>query len=130
MKRIAFILAILFMTATSISAQVVPGMKYSELKGIYNPRNYVKTDADPYSMLWSGVASFAVPGLGLGVAAGNFCYWIWNICDARKVAKVKNMYYQDLQKHAFEFNMYPTVNYAMTSNGMKPVAGMTMSMQF
>lgn len=37
---------------------------------------------------------------------------------------------QDLQKHAFEFNMYPTVNYAMTSNGMKPVAGMTMSMQF
>ena len=196
MKRIAFILAILVMTATSISAQVVPGMKYSELKDIYNPRNYVKTDADPYSMLWSGVASFAVPGLGqlicketgrgiaifagdvafgmaggfcankfrdycekdangkykkdadgnlvvtdenaakkwgiafLGVAAGNFCYWIWNICDARKVAKVKNMYYQDLQKHAFEFNMYPTVNYAMTSNGMKPVAGMTMSMQF
>ena len=196
MKRIVFILAIFVMTATSISAQVIPGMKYSELKDIYSPRSYVRTSADPYSPFWSGVASFAVPGLGqlicketgrgiavfagdvafgvaggycidkfldycekdangnykkdadgglvvtdekaakkwgaafLGVAAGNLCYWVWNICDARKVAKVKNMYYQDLQKHAFEFDMYPTFDYAMTSNGMKPVAGMTLSLQF
>ena len=196
MKRIVFILAIFVMTATSISAQVIPGMKYSELKDIYSPRSYVRTSADPYSPFWSGVASFAVPGLGqlicketgrgiavfagdvafgvaggycidkfldycekdangnykkdadgglvvtdekaakkwgaafLGVAAGNLCYWVWNICDARKVAKVKNMYYQDLQKHAFEFDMYPTFDYAMTSNGMKPVTGMTLSLQF
>ena len=49
MKRIVFILAIFVMTATSISAQVIPGMKYSELKDIYSPRSYVRTSADPYS---------------------------------------------------------------------------------
>ena len=58
-------------------------------------------------------------------------YWIWNMCDAVKVAKVKNMYFQDLQGgRAFEFELYPTVNYALTSDGSKPVAGMTLSMRF
>lgn len=196
MKRIVILLATVALMATSLSAQVVPGMKYRDLKDIYGSRVYVKSNVDPYSRFWSGLASFAVPGLGqmicgetgrglavlggsaalsmvnsavarkylsyaqkdadghhikgengwyvftdeqaakkwgytlLGTAMTSLVYDIWNICDARKVARVKNMYYQDLQGRAVEFNLYPTVNYAMTSNGTQPVAGMTLSLQF
>jgi len=58
-------------------------------------------------------------------------YEIWNICDAVRVAKVKNMYYQDMTGgRSFEMDMYPSVQYALTSDGAKPVAGMTLSMRF
>ena len=196
MKRIAIIIAAILLTASSLSAQVAPGMKYRELKNMYNPREYVKSDIDPYSKGWSGLASFFVPGLGqlicgetgrgllvfagdaaLGIAtsvcankyksylmkdpqgryvvdveggyvvtddkaalkwstatlvlaAGNVAYWIWNICDARNVARVKNMYYQDLQMRPVEFSMYPSVSYTHTPDGLKPVTGMTLSLQF
>ena len=196
MKRIAILFAVVILTATSLSAQIVPGMKYRELKKIYNTKEYVKSDVDPYSKGWSGLASFVVPGLGqlicgetgrglavfagdavlgiatsicankyisyiqkdadghyikdvqggfaltdehtawkwggamLGFAAANLAYWIWNICDARDVAKVKNMYYQELQMSPVEFKMYPSVSYINTSNGYKPVTGMTLSLQF
>jgi len=196
MKRIVIIIAAIVLTATSLSAQVAPGMKYRELKHMYNPREYVKSDIDPYSKGWSGLASFFVPGLGqlicgetgrglavfagdaalglatslcaakyksylmkdpygnyvedveggyvvtddkaalkwstatLVLAAGNVAYWIWNICDARNVARVKNMYYQDLQMRPVEFSMYPSVSYTHTPDGLKPVTGMTLSLQF
>ena len=196
MKRFFILLAAVVLTATSLSAQVVPGMKYRDLKDIYNPRYYVPSSGDPYSKFWAGAASFVVPGLGqvicgetgrglavfggygalclcnsvlsekwtkyllkdadgnyakredgwfvytdekaakkwgyalLGSVSVSLIYDIWAICDARRVAKVKNMYYQDLQGRAFEFNLYPAVNYAMTADGVMPVAGMTLSMQF
>lgn len=185
------------MTAATLSAQVVPGMKYKDLKDIYNPKDYVKSSNDPYMSGLYGLASAVVPGLGqiisgevgrgvaviagdaafgvaatvcvykfldyvekdangnyikdadglfvvtdenaakkwgyglIGVAAGNLVYWVWNICDAVKVARVKNMYFQDLNGgRAMEINMYPTVNLAMTSQGTTPVAGMALSLQF
>ncbi|MBR4818303.1 MAG: hypothetical protein IKZ72_06680 [Bacteroidales bacterium] len=197
MKRILIMLAAVVFTATTLSAQIAPGMKYRELKGIYNPKEYFKSSVDPYSRGWSGLASAVVPGLGqlvcgeagrgiavfagdfafgvaagvcvnkfydyvqrdangniqrdadgnlvitdekaalkwglglIGVAAGNAVYWVWNICDAVKVAKVKNMYYQDLQGgRAIDIDLYPSVDFAMTSNGMTPVTGMTLSMKF
>lgn len=197
MKRVLLILAAAIMTATTLSAQVVPGMKYKELKDIYNPKDYVKSSNDPHISGLYGLASAVVPGLGqivcgevgrgvaviagdaafgiaatvcvykfldyvekdangnymkgedglfvvtdekaakkwgyglIGVAAGNMVYWIWNICDAVKVAKIKNMYFQDLNGgRAMEFNMYPSVDFAMTSKGTAPVAGMTLSLQF
>ena len=196
MKRIVILFAALIVSATSLSAQVAPGMKYKELKKIYNAKEYVKSDIDPYSKGWSGLASFVVPGLGqvicgeagrgiaifagdaalglaasvcskkyvsyikkddsgnyvkdieggyvytddkaawkwggamIGIAAANVAYWIWNICDARNVARVKNMYYQDLQMRPVEFKAYPSVSYIHTSNGITPVTGMTMSLQF
>ena len=197
MKRIIVLLAAVAMMATTLSAQVRPGLKYKDLKDTYKPRYYVKSSGDPYSTFWSGLASFAVPGLGqvicketgrgltifggsaalslvntivgdkylsyaqkdaagnylkgengwfvftdeqaakkwgytlLGTALASVVYDIWNVCDARRVAKVKNMYYQDLRGgRAIEFNLYPTVNYAMTPNGAQPVTGMALSMQF
>ena len=197
MQRILLMLAAVILTATTMSAQVVPGMKYKEIKKIYKAKDYEKSADDPYSKGLSALGSAVVPGLGqlicgetgrgiavfagnalfgsaaglcasavyncfqkdangnpvqdsngdyiitdekaaigwsgalLGVLAGGTIYWIWNICDASKVAKIKNMYYQDLNgKTAIRFNMYPSVNLAMTSTGTKPVAGMTLSMQF
>ena len=197
MKRFLLIFAAAVMTAATLSAQVVPGMKYKDLKGIYNPKDYVKSSNDPYMSGLYGLASAVVPGLGqiisgevgrgvaviagdaafgvaatvcvykfldyvekdangnyikdadglfvvtdenaakkwgyglIGLAAGNMVYWIWNICDAVKVARVKNMYFQDLNGgRAMEINMYPTVNLAMTSQGATPVAGMALSLQF
>ena len=64
------------------SVEIVPGMKYRQLKHIYNYREYVPSLTDRYSPGWSGVASFFVPGLGecingewgrgLAVVGGNF----------------------------------------------------------
>lgn len=197
MKKLLIMLAAVVLTAATLSAQVAPGMKYRELKNLYNARDYVPSSVDPYSKGWAGAASFFVPGLGqavcgevgrgfaffggeiafdvvgsvfankmlsyvqkdangkyvtdsnghyvytdekaarnwalaiAGVGVANLAYLIWDICDARKVAKVKNMYYQDLMGvRAMEVNLYPSVDLAMTANGTKPVAGFTLSMQF
>lgn len=43
---------------------ITPNMKYKQLKRIYNYKEYEKTLADRYSPVWSGVASFFIPGLG------------------------------------------------------------------
>ena len=92
--------------------------------------NYV-TDADGKYVYTDEKAAqkWALAIAGVGVA--NLAYLIWDICDARKVAKVKNMYYQDLMGvRAMEVNLYPSIDLAMTANGAKPVAGFTLSMQF
>ena len=197
MKRFFIMLAAVVLTATTLSAQIVPGMKYRDLKNMYNPRQYVRNAADPYSKGWSAVASAVVPGLGqmickeagrgigilagdvalgvaghvcaskftdylakdangkyikengdfvytdekaampwgyaaLGILAVDLGYYIWNICDASRVAKVKNMYYQDLQgkQRPMGFNLYPSVSPVMTADGTAAVAGMTLSMKF
>ena len=197
MKRVLLILAAAIMTATTLSAQVVPGMKYKELKDIYNPKDYVKSSNDPHISGLYGLASAVVPGLGqivcgevgrgvaviagdaafgiaatvcvykfldyvekdangnyvkdangsyvisdekaampwsiaiVAVSAANLAYGIWNICDAVTVAKVKNMYYQDLQgARPMEMELYPSVDFARSADGFQPVAGMTLAVRF
>ncbi len=157
-------------------AGIRPGMKYKELKTLYNPREYVSVMGDVHPA-WSGVASFLIPGLGQGInnewgrAAGQFfgsyglilagslcasgiaasadgynptlgvvsiaCILgalgldIWSIVDAVKIAKIKNMYQQDLRKlYAVDIDLYPTVNYAYTASGLTPAVGMTLALKF
>lgn len=43
---------------------ITPGMKYRDLKKIYNYKNYTRRYDDRHSPGWSGAASFFVPGLG------------------------------------------------------------------
>ena len=155
---------------------IQPGMKYKELKNMYDPREYTSVMGDVHPA-WSGVASFLIPGLGQGInnewgrAAGQFfgsyglilagslcaaagaasedgynpamgvvsiaCVLgalgldIWSIVDAVKIAKVKNMYQQDLKKlYAVDVDLFPSVNYAHTANGLTPTVGMTLALKF
>lgn len=56
---------------------------------------------------------------------------IWSIVDAVRIAKVKNMYEQDLKKlYAIDVDLYPSVNYIQTAYGVQPTAGFTLAMRF
>lgn len=106
---------------------------------------------------WGRGALFFLGNLGINLLSytqrsvdsyGNYTYsnlyWvmlcagiafdIWSICDAVHVAKVKNMYYQDIrgQRTAMlEYSVAPFV--AMTpnlGNGSQPLAGLSLSLSF
>ena len=80
MKRLFIILAITLATATAALAQVkteqaeqttentavelVPGMKYRNLKHIYDYKDYQPSIYESHSPGGMGVASFFIPGLG------------------------------------------------------------------
>lgn len=148
------------------------GMKYSELKNLYDYYDYSSAPGDKYSPLWSGVASLFIPGLGqmlcdevgrglawLGGSVGCVAAWylgfIWawysptgiplfyaaplgiiavnigSIIDAVKVAKVKNMYFQDLKsQYSLDVELYPSVNCVQTATGIRPAAGLTLAVRF
>ena len=198
MKRF-FIIASLMLCAVSSYAQskvsendnvngeqvkeIVAGMKYKELKSIYNYKDWTSASDDRYSPGWMSVASFFIPGLGqmicgevgrgfgwfggavgcwalVGVGAGLEVYGAYNgdapdkamvtagsllalaaylglgaievcsIIDATRVAKVKNMYEQDLKKRNYSLNLYPSVDYVKMANGVQPTAGLTLAMRF
>ncbi len=186
MKRFILILALAMASAVGASAQVanselVEGMKYKELKHMYDYKAYAQTLDDRYGPAGLGVASFFIPGLGQmltreigrgfawfgGAAAsyvvavtGSACsivgmeqgdqtlvnagtivsflglaslltVEIWSIVDAVRVAKVKNMYEQDLKKkYSLDVDLYPSVNYVQTSGGVKPTAGLSLALKF
>lgn len=148
---------------------VEPGMKYKELKKIYNPKEYTPIHTDRYNPNLAGLSSFFLPGLGQMICNQNGRGWailgsyigcgvvsalgtngdeistaasiaglcgmvlnIWSIVDAVKVAKVSNMYDQDLKKKCFqaEVAMYPSVSYMNTSNGTIHTAGMSLAIRF
>lgn len=158
------------------------GMKYKELKNLYNFREYTPALADRYSPAWSGVASFFIPGLGqmicnevgrgfaflggavggsilapvvmfygatvttsgqivelapgsviagLAISAGVAALDIIAIIDGVRVAKVKNMYEQDLRKaYSLEMNVSPSFDFAMVGNSYQPTAGLKLSVKF
>lgn len=56
--------AYLYTTDREPAPGIVPGMTYRQIKNLYDHKDYVATMADEYSPVWSGVASFVLPGLG------------------------------------------------------------------
>lgn len=172
----------LYYTDREAVENITVGMKYKELKHLYNFREYTPALADRYSPAWSGVASFFIPGLGqmicnevgrgfaflggaiggsilapvvmlsgatvnsygevvdvnpgaaiagLAISAGVAALDIIAIIDGIRVAKVKNMYEQDLRKaYSLEMNVYPSVNYAKIGNTCQPTAGITLAVRF
>lgn len=171
-------------------ATLTPGMKYADLRYIYNPREYIRGYGDQYSPGWSGVGSFLIPGLGqlccgeagrgLGFLAGQVALFsvyyssavkltqlavfdsagnisgytnptkaatysrlylasmacmfglsIWSCVDAVRVAKVKNMYYQDLRSgYSMDFRLSPSLDLAQTPTGFQPAPGLALSLRF
>lgn len=58
---------------------------------------------------------------------------IWSCIDAKKVVKVKNMYYQDLvgRKTAMEMSFAPTFSVASAQSGtLTPTAGVALQLRF
>lgn len=157
------------------------GMKYKELKNIYNPKMYTPAHTDRYNPSLAGLTSFIFPGVGqmscgetgrgwkiLGSYLGcqiigaalmltsesqemingkssdglylvgsafsvcGFALNIWSIVDAVKVAKVRNMYDQDLKKiyHKVDIALQPSVSYINTGSKVTPTAGMTLAINF
>lgn len=65
----------------------------------------------------------------LGNAGGLTCS-IRSTVDAVRIAKVQNMYYSDLRQQQVSLQLYPSVNYLRTANGIQPTAGFTLAMRF
>lgn len=186
MKRLLFFALFTVFFADTLSAQIVPGLQYSDLKNIYYAREYKHMPGDPYSPVLSAVGSFFIPGLGqfccgergrglgmfaagaaidaamifslnqfvyyldvngalftdvdeaakwayasIGFTVGAVVYGIISSIDAVNVAKVRNMYYRDLNKlETMELKLYPSLDFARTQKGATPAAGVTLSLQF
>jgi hypothetical protein len=65
--------------------------------------------------------------------AGLLAIDICSIVDGVRVAKVKNMYMEDLRKSGYyglDVDLYPSVNYVHTASGIQPTAGMTLALRF
>ncbi|HOG41812.1 MAG TPA: hypothetical protein PLI69_04650 [Bacteroidales bacterium] len=74
-------------------------------------------------------------GWSLGVAAlcsaAAVGINIWSIVDAVRIAKVKNMYEQDLrQSYSFNLDLHPSVNYIQMGNKVEPTVGFTLALRF
>ena len=68
----------------------------------------------------------------LGVLAIDLGVSIWSCIDAKRIAKVKNLYYQDAMsgKKQVQFNVDPYLSYTPTSNSVAPVTGVSLSLSF
>ncbi len=81
--------------------------------------------------LMTGFANNDQEGAFLFAFIGTMALDIWAIVDGVRVAKVKNMYNQDLLKtYATEFKVYPTVNSINVGNNRINTAGVTFAMSF
>lgn len=192
MKKLFITVLVTMMAFATASAQQAEKVRYSEIKGNYNPKEYVRQATDPYHVGWYEATSFFIPGIGqllsgetwrglafmggeavllsiirtsaenvVNVAITNESGFvtgytdakvgkrnmavmltalgldlglsIWSCIDARNVAKVKNMYYQDLinGKKPVELSFAPAVSLAPDPSGtFQPCAGVSMQLKF
>jgi len=86
------------------------------------PNQYNEMVASP-----GGTATF------LMCLAGALAIDIWSIFDAVKVAKIKDLYYRDCQKlmsNSYTIKILPKVEISQTNEGLQPVAGMSLAVNF
>ena len=70
---------------------------------------------------------YVITALCAGILAIDIC----SIVDAVHIAKVKNMYEQDLRRqYSFDMKLSPSVNYVPSGNTLQPVVGMTLALRF
>lgn len=87
----------------------------------------IDTDALDYSTYPVGSMLKIFAWVGLGAI-----YNIWNICDAVKVAKVKDAYWQDCHGYsAVTLSMDPYFAYTpVPGSGLQPVTGLSLKLTF
>ncbi len=69
------------------------------------------------AIYWSGIA-------------GAQALRIISCIGATRIAKVKNMYKRDLGGYALEVDLYPSMNYIKTTEGILPATGFTLALKF
>lgn len=90
---------------------------------------------DPYSRLGraNGIFGAAFSACLLTMAAQT-AFNIWGICDAVKIAKVKNMYYHDSLAGSYaslDMNLSPQIAFIPTAGGtLQPTAGLSLKVSF
>ena len=195
MKKFLISAVVALVALASANAQVAPGMKYKDLKGMYDTKEYVQQPIDPYRVGWTKFFSFFTPGLGqimmgevgrgfifvgaevictsivsdswdglkpylvvdengivtglsdmdaakkhltgiLVGLAGTLATSIWACIDAGKIAKVKNMYYQDMYGRQASVNVGLEPYFSFTpasaapASSLTPTAGMSLRVSF
>ena len=69
--------------------------------------------------------------VGTTFLTGALAIYIRSIIDAKRVAIVKNMYEQDLNKtYPLEMKLYPSIDYALIGNTYQPTTGLKLAVRF
>ena len=93
---------------------------------------YIIQASDAVYDSYGYVTSYGTVGTIAGLA--RIGVNIWSIVDAVRIAKIKNMYYQDIrgQRAMLDVNLEPYFAYTPTgvSNTLTPTAGFTLKMNF
>ena len=77
--------------------------------------------------------SMAYQVSGYTLLAGTLAVWIWSVIDANHVAKVKNLYINDLLGNygkSCSMTLAPDINIRPTGGGYAPSAGLAMRLTF
>lgn len=88
-------------------------------EGAYNMYEY-----DEYGMYYAGIAVMTLGSLAMLTV--DICA----IVDACRVAKVKNMYEQDMRQNNFSMELRPSIDFVNMATGVQPTAGFTLAMKF
>lgn len=79
------------------------------------------------------VTSPAGTAIALCCFAGMVALDIWSICDAVKVAKIKNLYARDCQQlmsSNLDIKLLPSLAFVPNCQSVKPIPGLTLALQF
>ena len=70
--------------------------------------------------------------IALGCATASLGLSIWSCIDASRIAKVKDMYFQDKYGHRsmMGIDFAPSLALSPTTSGVKPAAGMALTLSF
>ena len=98
----------------------------------------IQTDAEGRIILTESGVVYTDPqkartlsGIQSVVSVVSLALSIWSCVDAVRVAKVKNMYYQDLRNgYSMDFRLSPSLDLAQTPSGFRPAPGMALSLRF
>ncbi len=113
MKKSFAILLFITALAFTAAAQSPGNVRYRDIRGSYDPRDYVYDFYDKYDPTWCGLASFFIPGLGqcicdewgrgLGIVAANAGFTLLEITEASVMfysAAAGSAYYRDSRASA------------------------------
>lgn len=76
-------------------------------------------------------ASEVTQGFAVACYAAAVGLNIWSVVDAVRIARVKNMYEQDLrQTYSMDIDLYPSVNFVKVGNSFRPIAGFSFALNF